>query len=259
LILQELLGSSDPIELLSPPGASPHSFEPSPHQLQIASQAKAFFFVSPRLDAWIKPTEKLRGYALIHWVPWGSRLSPSDLDEHQHPSFIKIINPHFWMDPIAVEEILPSLRSTLCELETSQCQKFKRNENIFSKALRKLNRQLEKEFSAYKNQSLVTSHDFLLYFAKRYKLGEIRLIEPFAGKEPSPKDLVQLSQFIRQKHIKCLFDESQLPEAPAKTLAENNEIKVVRLDAIGADPKIKSYIDLIEWNAKQILRGLKMK
>jgi ABC-type Zn uptake system ZnuABC Zn-binding protein ZnuA len=82
-------------------------------------------------------------------------------------------------------------------------------------------------------------------------------IEPFPGREPSPKFLHDLISTTKRLQIKALFTEPQLPERPARVMAEAAGIPVYQLDPEGGQEGLRSYSEIILYNARTLSTALK--
>ena len=100
-------------------------------------------------------------------------------------------------------------------------------------------------------------HPSFRYMLKRYKLIYLGAIETSPGKEPSPKYVLQIVEKINSSGAKALFTEPQLPNAPAKTIAEAAGVSLYELDPIGGVKGKMSYSDLILYNADLLAKALK--
>jgi zinc transport system substrate-binding protein len=103
---------------------------------------------------------------------------------------------------------------------------------------------------------MIVFHDAWFYFADYFDLEIVGAFEPIAGKSPSPKYLQSILDKIEKNNIDVLFIEPQLdPEialAMAQGLVDNFEV----LDPIGGLDERDSYINLIDYNVKTIIKAL---
>ena len=81
-------------------------------------------------------------------------------------------------------------------------------------------------------------------------------IETSPGKEPSAEYTMELIKKIKKAKAKALFTEPQLPEGPAKTIAEAASLKLYVLDPIGGFEGRKNYFDLIKYNTDIFCKAL---
>ncbi len=256
-IVQEFYPDAQ-IEVLCPPGVSPHSFEVKPEQLKLASKARFGLSVSSEYDPWFDRIEISRKSSALSLLPKEFRQqSQFGCSGHSHPDHHHShLDPHFWMDPITVKELLGPLTKQMCQWDPTNCNKLEQRAKDFSTRLDLLHQETEKLMKDVRGRAFLASHDGFGYFVRRYGLDYIEPIEPLPGKEPSPKDLKRLLEVARDKKVGVIFGEVQLPLAPIQSLAEAGRMRMEVLDQYGASKHIQSYSDLLLDNAKKIRSAL---
>ncbi len=261
-ILQEVVGDRGTVKQLIPPGASPHTYEPRPSDLKMTDSAKAFFFISKNLDGWAVKLSARRRIEVFQWVPDSQRLEFTEHHHegeasHAHETGEPIDDPHFWTDPMMVKSILPSLVKELSRLDPASARNFQANANRFSARLDLLDKELAKTLAPVKGRPVFLFHPSFQYMLKRYGLVYAGVIEPFPGKEPTPKYLRAIIQQLHQSGAKALFVEPQLNRRPADIVAESAKVKVALLDPNGGVPGRMSYEELLKYNAQTLAQALK--
>jgi zinc transport system substrate-binding protein len=144
-ILQEVIGSRGKVSEVLPPGASPHTFEPRPSDVESASVALALFYAGPALDGWAATLPARQKVELLPLIPRANLLpyvadpdEPAAGGEGSQGSF----DPHFWTDPLTVKAMLPGLVERLCELDPGSGGAYRRNAASFAARLEELDRQV---------------------------------------------------------------------------------------------------------------------
>jgi len=268
-ILQEIVAPEFRVESLTSGNVSSHIYEPTPSDVRKLHESQIVFFVDPNLDHWMIKNRKDKIFSMMSLLPVENRKSfifDHDHSDHAHQSghhhhhknhhkAKSSYDPHFWMDPLSVQKILPNLVELLCQEFSKNCSLFKENAQKFSKNLDELDKNIRDSLRNKKVGPIMTTHDFLNYFCQRYNIEYLEPIEPIPGKEPSPKDILKLHRLVKEKNLKVLFSEPQLNTQNAKNLAESAGVKYLDLDPIGADKSIKDYQSLILWNLNQMLAG----
>lgn len=261
-ILKEIAGTTADISNLVPPGASPHTFSPKPSDVSKAQGALALFYVAPELDGWaanLSCKNRIKIMDLIpksYQYPFEGELSSEEKgSKHNHDK--DVIDPHFWTDPLTVKALLPGLTEVLSKLDPVNSKTYRANSNSFSNRLDELNKQIEQKMAGMKGQKIFLFHPSFRYFLRRYGLVYAGSIEPSPGKEPSVKYITDLINKIKKNKAKALFTEPQLPEKPARAIAEAAKLKLFVLDPIGGIVGRESYRDLILYNTEVFLNALK--
>jgi zinc transport system substrate-binding protein len=259
-IIKEITGDSGIITLLKP-GASPHTYSPTPSDIQAASKSKALFYVSESIDGWAANLNVENRISLLAMLPdsmkvffegeHGLHSSHGEDCEHSEGS----LDPHFWTSPAAVKAIVPKLTEALIELIPEKKEIYTRNAERFIERLDSLDAELKITLSDIKGKTVFLFHPSFCYLIERYGLNYGGSIEISPGKEPSPKYLADLSRRIAESSTKSLFSEPQIPINSAKALADELSVGLYELDPIGDDEL--SYFDLIKKNAEILKTAMK--
>ncbi len=246
-IVQEIAGDAFDVRSLLPAGQSPHTFEPRPSVVRAASNARILIYGAPNLDEWITRFEDLPQVSLIGllpdslWLPRGSATP----------------NPHFWMDPLAVQAIARPLSETLCALEPDHCEAFRDNASAFHADLDSLNATLARDLSALRGASFVVSHPFLEYFATRYALETTSIVTGSGGLEPTPRALSRILESVSSTGALAVLTETSEPSRAARTVAESAGIGLIGLDVVGGTDGRMTYDDLLRYNAARLLEVIR--
>ncbi|NJO07517.1 MAG: zinc ABC transporter substrate-binding protein [Chloroflexaceae bacterium] len=107
------------------------------------------------------------------------------------------------------------------------------------------------------NRRLVTNHDFLGYFARRYGFEIVGVVLPGGSTlaEPSSRDLAELIEIIEREGIQTIIVEASNVNRISDTLAEQVGIETILLysDSLSdADGPTPTYIDYMRYNAQAI-------
>jgi zinc transport system substrate-binding protein len=258
-ILREVIGAQGPVSEMLQPGASPHTFEPRPSDIERASAAVALFYVGPALDAWAAGLPARQKVAMLPLVPRANLLpyeadpdEPAGKEAGSHGDF----DPHFWTDPRVVQGMLPGLVAALAQLDRAKSGAYRSNAASFSRRLDELDRQVAAILAPVRGQPVFLFHPSFRYLLKRYGLKYAGVVEPFPGKEPSPRHLERLIRRLQREGAKAVFSEPQLPRRPAEVLAESAGVRLRVLDDTGGVPGRMTYAELILYNAHVLREAL---
>jgi zinc transport system substrate-binding protein len=256
-IIREITGDSASVISIMSPGESEHTFSPSPNDIKTLSDAKGVFYVSEHLDGWSVNLNRKDKYSLLDILPKEILLnySHSHFDESNHSNSEESVDPHFWLDPIAVKAIVPELANILSRLNKLDSTKYQKNAELLIQKLNSINSELQTMLQSYKGRSVMLFHPSFLYFLKRYELNYAGAIEESPGKEPTARFLKELIDKVKQSEIRTLYIEPQLPDKSIKPVLESAGLKFLTLDPLGGYPGRDNYFDLIRFNARSITKG----
>jgi zinc transport system substrate-binding protein len=103
----------------------------------------------------------------------------------------------------------------------------------------------------------IAFHPAWAYFAKRYGLVQVAVIERRPGREPSPAEVAGMIRTAKQIGATAIFAEPQFSPKVAQTIAEESGAQVLFLDPLGSTPERLDYVMLMRYNAAQMKSTLR--
>lgn len=268
LVVRELGGERVKVETLVPPGASPHTFEPVPSDLAKLQHARYFIRVGGGLDDW---SDKLLGAAPASLetvtLLTAPRLNPlsgknggAGRRSHDHaPREDSSYDPHFWLDPLRVRDaVTPLITARLIEADPAGQSYYEAQAKDFQERLTLLDARIREKLDQAKAREYVAFHNSWRYFAARYGLDEVAVVQEFPGEEPTPRELANLVRGARAAGIRKILIEPQLNPRIADTIATEFGASTVVVDPLGdpANPARSTYEKLMLFNASAFERAL---
>jgi len=266
------------VQVLIPLGASPHVFEPAPSVMAKASQARVFVYIGAGLEPWadrllqargpgnITVVEAAQGVPLLGMAAHHHEAGEAGENHHNdHPPGAAAVqdrgpagNPHIWLDPVLAQEICRKIAAAFIQADPSHRAQYEANVKDYLAALAELDREIEGRAQRWRLKDFVSFHPAFSYFARRYGLHEVGVIEAAPGREPTPGHLRQLVTVIRRSGIKVIFAEPQLNPRVAEVVAKEAGVKVLMLDPMGGRPPYGSdYLKLMRSNLTALDQALK--
>jgi zinc transport system substrate-binding protein len=255
------------VQVLIPPGASPHIFEPAPSVMARASQARVFVYIGAGLEPWADKLLRSRGEdgLMVVEAAQGVPLL-KDAQHHHHEEAEEpgpavrhreegshdlhlAGNPHIWLDPVLAQEICRKITAAFIQADPDHRALYEANLKEYLAALEALHQEIQEHARAWGLRDYVTFHPAFSYFARRYNLYEVGTIEEAPGREPTPRHLKDLVAAIHHYGIKVVFAEPQLNPRVAEVIAREAGVKVLMLDPMGGVPPYGSdYLALMRHN-----------
>ena len=266
------------VEIMVPPGASPHTFEPTSNQMIFLSDAGLFVYNGLDLETWVTEVVKKAGNRELVEVAAAESVPNSDLilagaghhqqegsgresepgsdheaeeergesGDHQHG----IYDPHVWLDPnLAVYEV-EAIRDGLIKADPENQESYRKNAQEYIGELKELNKYVKGETSTFTRKKFVSFHPAFTYYAHRYGLEQVGVIEELPGKEPSAGEISKLIDVIKEQGVEVVFTEPQFNPKAAEAIQSESGAQVVleSLDPLGnfEDPEVSTYIKLIK-------------
>jgi ABC-type Zn uptake system ZnuABC Zn-binding protein ZnuA len=240
MILRELVGDRGEVGVLLPPGASPHHYEPKPSDARLAELALATFYFDFEVDGWASKLAGDRAVAIADSTNYGAK------ETHHH-------NPHVWLDPIAVRQLLPALCENLIRLDPEGESVYRLNAAQFNDRLMQLDAELKSMFEDVGNRGVIQAHASWDLFFERYGIPVVGVLETTPGAVLPPQQFARLVDAASDGKVFALIAEPQLPRAPLEILAADT-VPIVEMDPIGGGDT--TYEAFIRTNAKRLVGAL---
>lgn len=259
-ITRNIAGDAVDVELVLPPSASPHTYEPTPSELVRLQNVKLYFAIGHGLDDWASELFGLRvdkyvvdeGIAIISKED--EHREGSDLgDAKEKPSRNGIgTDPHYWLSIPNAKVIARNIHDQLVRKFPSRERVFERNLSRYLKDLDIAENAMRDGFSDVQNRNIITLHDSWYYFAIAYGFNVVGTFEPTAGREPTARYLADLSKKVESIGAEVLYSEPQIATQGIEPFARDAGLRIVELDPLGGTDGRDSFIRLMKYNAKVI-------
>ena len=265
-IVQNVAGDRLIVEALMPLGADPHSFEPTPQDVARVAQSDVLIVNGAGFEEFLKPLlQNAGGKRLLIEAAAGlnSRIPPpgegvSSGEAHEG-------DPHFWLNPLNVIRYVENIRDGLSQADLAGKESYTRNAQAYIAQLNELDAWISGQVAQIPadRRLLVTNHESFGYFADRYELRIIGAIIPSVSTSASPsaQQLAALIDLIKASGAPAIFLETGSNPQLAQQIAAETGVKVVTdlytHSVSAADGPAPTYIELMRYNAKQIVEALK--
>ena len=239
-----------------PPGADPHTYEPSPSQLKILGSAKLYVAVGSGVEfelAWLDKlkasNEKLvfcNSSIGIQMMNTGNGIPGGRHKEREH----KHADPHVWLSPKNAVLMTKNIRDSLIELDPKNGAFYQSRFESFAAVLRQLDFEIKNTLARASQRSFIVHHPAWGYFARDYRLSEIAI--EVDGKEPSASRIVGLVREAKSRAIKTIFASPQFSQKSAYVIANEISGNVILVDDLAMNS-----VDNMRKTAKKIAHALK--
>jgi zinc transport system substrate-binding protein len=263
-------GEQVEVQVLVPPGASPHVFEPSPTVVAQALDSRVLVYVGAGLDPWVARLVRIHGpkdfvvVEAVQGIPLITEVAPQPASEgdkagHSHPAHQvhQEGNPHVWLDPVLAQDICRRIAQAFIQVDPQHQKEYDSNLSAYLDKLEKLHQEITKKVTTFRHRDYVTFHPAFAYFSKRYGLKEVGVIEAAPGREPSPRHLQRIITAVRNTGVNAVFAEPQLSPRVAEVIAQEAGVKVLFLDPLGGRPPYGGdYLKLMRHNVAVLAQAL---
>jgi ABC-type Zn uptake system ZnuABC Zn-binding protein ZnuA len=238
------------------PNADPHEYEPRPNDAIALSRAKVVFRSGGDVDDWLDKIAKqaAKGARVVTLSDSVATL-PGDNG--------KGIDPHWWQDPRNVETAVGTIREELARADPNGRGVYQRNASAYLARLRHLDASIRRCIDRVPpaQRKLVTSHDALGYYTRRYGIDLIGTAIPSrsTAAQPSAASVTHLITLIKREHVKAIFPEASVSPKLERAISREAGAQLGRplwADALGpAGSDGATYIDSLISNTEAFVQG----
>ena len=209
-------------------GDDPHSYEPTPRQMQSISNSQVYFAVGVEFeDAWLPRFASTNpDMAIVDTSADIQRIPANDTHDTDGTGE----DPHIWLSPKLVKRQAQVIADTLMTLDPENQLAYQAGLDSFRNDIVQLDLEINEQFAPLSFKKFVTIHPSLGYFALDYGLEMIPV--EVEGQEPGAEELSQIINLARTNEISVIFAQKAFSSKNAQVLADEICAKVVVLDPL---------------------------
>jgi ABC-type Zn uptake system ZnuABC Zn-binding protein ZnuA len=246
-IARSVAGPIADVVLVLPPGASPHTFEPTPASVRALSGAHVLFAIGHGLDDWAARLARGAGVPDVVSVDAGIALRRTDREGRGR------VDPHYWLSASNAKVIAGTVAAELARRAPVRRGEIERSLATYIGHLDAADAEVRELLAALPTRKIATFHDAFGYFAAAYGLEVAAVFEPYPGLEPSPQFVVEFQRKIRVSGVHAVFTEPQLSVEALRPIARDLGVTLAILDPLGGLPGRDSYVDLLRFDARAVV------
>jgi len=266
-VVDQLAGDLADVTVLMSGGVDPHSWQPSARDSQGIFEAdlivangldleEGLASVLEQAEADGVPVFRAADHVQLR-ASAGAEPDPQSAAEnedeagHEHA----VGDPHFWLDPLAMRDVVVALAPILVEAGVELGDRGE----TFAVALEALDTELAATLAAVPAElrRLVTGHGALGYFADRYGFEIVGTVVPglSSADEPSAREIAALIEDINASGATAVFTDVGTPQPVARAVADETGARIVELQ-VAQLPAGGSYQDLLRELSRQVVAAL---
>lgn len=223
------------INVMIPPGASPHTYEPMPSQMQDLSQSSMYAMVGSGIEfelTWMDKFITANKNMLVVDCSKGIDI----YEGKEGDSFHAPIDPHVWMSPPNAQIMVQNIANGLIRIDPENRSFYENNRDAYIQRLINLDEEIISVVSGLQNRTFIVDHPAFGYFAREYGLNMLAI--EAEGKTPTPSELASIIERARENNVQIIIASPQFNPTSAKVIADSIDANLVTVD-----PLAKNYID----------------
>ena len=223
--VEKVGGEKVDVSIMVPPGASPHTYAPTPSQLAAVKQAKMYAKVGSGVE-----------FELVYM----DRIIEANKDmrvvDCSQDIDLMGKDPHIWLSPRNAIIMVENICSSLIQIDPENREYYTQNKNEYLIKLNELDEDIQSGLTGITNRSFMVFHPSWGYFARDYDLTQIPIEEQ--GKAPTAAGITKLIEQAMANNIKVVFVSPQFDAKSASAIAKAIDGKVTLID-----PLDRAYIN----------------
>jgi ABC-type Zn uptake system ZnuABC Zn-binding protein ZnuA len=250
--------------------ADPHDYEVRPRDVEAVAEAGLVLRSGGDLDEWL--TDAIEGsgteapvVSLIDHVETIEGGHGHGDEEHagEEEEAEEETDPHWWQDPRNAARAVATIRDALVKADPDNAEAYRANADAYLKDVRALDTAVERCIDGVPagKRKLVTTHDALGYYARRYGIEVIGAVIPSLSTrgQASAGETADLVRTIRSEGVKAIFAESSVSPKVEQAIAREAGARLGRplwadtLGPKGSDGE--TYLRSIAANTQALVDG----
>ena len=197
-------------EILSP-NTDPHEYEVRPGDVKALAEGDLVLRSGGEADAWLDDALSAAG------------VDRSDVVNVGEAAGLEGDDPHWWQDPVRAEKGVIAIRDALVRADPGGAAAYRAGASRYLARLRALDASVRACMSRVpaNQRLLVTSHDALGYYARRYGIRVVGAVIPAlsTAAQPSAGDVAKLVDTIERTGVRTIFAESSVNPKVERAIA----------------------------------------
>ena len=259
-VVKNVAGDAVDLVVLVGPNGDAHEYEPIPADSVNISKADIIFENGLHLEHWLDKLYAASG-SKAKRVVVSQGVSPRVFEDNPQET-----DPHAWQDVTNVIVYTQNICNALIAIDPANKDRYNANAISYIQKLGSLDAWVQAQVALIPvdKRKLVTNHDALGYFARRYGFQIIGAVIPSATTEasdPSAKQTADLLKIIKANGVHAIFSENMANPKLVDTLSKEAGVEVgpeLYTDALGpVGSEGETYLKMIKYNVGVFKRYLK--
>ena len=264
-----VMGGTDGITMLLPPGTESHSYDPTPRDMVLLSECDLVVYTGGPSDEWVRTIlssldDPPASFALTDQVELLAEEHREGMEEEEdHGHDVHSIDEHVWTSPANEIRIIESLAETISSLDPERGKGCMENAEAYISRIEAVDARIRGIVENAERHTLIFASRFpLLYFVREYGLDYYAAFPGCAEEtEPSARTVAFLIDKARELDVPCILMIELSSPMIARVIAEEVgcEVRVFNTmhNATAADFRSgRDYVDMMEENADVLMEAL---
>ncbi|MDE4907864.1 zinc ABC transporter substrate-binding protein [Methanogenium marinum] len=209
------------VMVMVPPGASPHTYEPTPGQLRALSKTPLYLAVGTGIefeDSWMDSLTSVNRDMQVVDTSLGITLLSTETEDTATADDTIRYDPHVWLSPANARIIARNIADAYIAYAPRDAAYFEAQFKTYDENLASLDEGIKDTFAGTAKNTVLVYHPAWGYYADQYELDMTSVEED--GKEPSPASLKAIITSAEEAGIPVIFASPESPTRNAEAIAD---------------------------------------
>jgi zinc transport system substrate-binding protein len=246
--VEQIGGDDFRVNVLLPPGADHHIWEPLPAQISSLSGSAAFImngqlsFEHAWMDRFRQVNPDMKVLDLSENIQLIGAEGPDDhahnhggpesgVDDHAHNHVGP--DPHYWMSPVAARIMARDVRDFLAEIKPASAEQYEANLQAVNRKIAELDSTVRAALGDDPHRTVLIYHPALAYMGRDYGFEQVAFEDE--GKSPSPARMKELIDIARENQIKIIFIQAEYDVRNAQSLSRETGARLVVINPMNPE------------------------
>ena len=275
LFTKAVAGDCAQVSSLLPAGADSHAHQARPQDVASLGKAQVLVINGLGMESFLEPVLKGAENKELITIDSSSGINPLAMQEkddhghghdhhdhgHAHGEGEEAVNPHVWLDPTLAAKQVETIRDGLMKADPSCADGYRNRADAYINKLQQLDSELAAELAPFQGRTVVSFHEALPYFTRRYGLSDEALVT-LPEDQPSPADVQRINQVLKANNIAGVLTEPGGGSAALQSLAKDLNLRLKVFDPLELVPEASKrtpelYIEVMRRNGEAVKATMK--
>lgn len=275
LFTKAVAGDCAQVSSLLPAGADSHAHQARPQDVASLGKAQVLVINGLGMESFLEPVLKGAENKELITIDSSYGIKPLAMQEeddhghghdhhdhgHAHGDGEEAVNPHVWLDPTLAAKQVETIRDGLMKADPSCADGYRNRADAYITKLQQLDSELAAELAPFQGRTVVSFHEALPYFTRRYGLSDEALVT-LPEDQPSPADVQRINQVLKANNIAGVLTEPGGGSAALQSLAKDLTLRLEVFDPLELVPEASKrtpelYIEVMRRNGEAVKATMK--
>jgi len=263
LFTQAVAGDCATVIPLLPAGADTHAFQARPQDVATLGKAQVLVINGLGLEAFIEPLLKSADNPDLITIDSSQGITPLKFEDHPsadhghdhghshgHSEAEGAVDPHIWLDPQLAAQQVKTIRDGLIQADPGCADGYRERAQSYLSQLKQLDDDLANQLAPFRGRTVVSYHEALGYFVRRYDLKAEALVT-LPSDQPTPADVQRVSAALKQANVNGILAEPGGGSSALQALANDLDLSLSVFDPMELVPAEQQRIPSLYINVMQ--------